>query len=139
MRIGSRIAAGVSALAGVLLSASIAQAQEFKLRWGHYLGNSPFLTVEQNFAKAIEERTKGRVKIEISRHPRTVFAERLNLRGERLVAAIGFAPALGRRLQGIERRGKPPCRCFDRVCLGHDPPLAPEPPGAMKYLASASI
>jgi TRAP-type C4-dicarboxylate transport system substrate-binding protein len=66
MRIGSRLAAGVGALAGILLSASIAQAQEFKLRWGHYLGNSPFLTVEQNFAKAIEERTKGRVKIEIT-------------------------------------------------------------------------
>ncbi len=57
--------------AAVLLTtvagAASAQADaEFKLRWGHYLGNSKFLTPEQNFAKAIEERTNGRVTIEIT-------------------------------------------------------------------------
>ena len=50
-----------------LSAASAAQAQaEFKLRWGHYLGNSKFLKPEQDFAKAIEERTKGRVTVEIA-------------------------------------------------------------------------
>ncbi|MEQ8398878.1 C4-dicarboxylate TRAP transporter substrate-binding protein [Thalassobaculum sp.] len=57
--------------AAVVLStvsiAAAAQAEaEFKLRWGHYLGNSKFLKPEQDFAKAIEERTKGRVTIEIA-------------------------------------------------------------------------
>ncbi len=50
-----------------LTAAASAHAEaEFKLRWGHYLGNSKFLTPEQNFAKAIEERTNGRVSIEIA-------------------------------------------------------------------------
>ena len=57
--------------AAVVLStvsiAAAAQADaEFKLRWGHYLGNSKFLKPEQDFAKAIEERTKGRVTIDIA-------------------------------------------------------------------------
>jgi TRAP-type C4-dicarboxylate transport system substrate-binding protein len=39
---------------------------EFKLRWGHYLGKGPFLEVEQDFAKKVEERTGGRVKIDIT-------------------------------------------------------------------------
>ena len=50
----------------LLLSAGIATAQEFKLRWGHYLPNSGFVQVEKDFAAAIEERTGGRVKIEIT-------------------------------------------------------------------------
>ena len=51
------------AFAGVSFAAS---AQEFKLRWGHYLPNSPFVQVEKDFAKKIEERTNGRVKIDIT-------------------------------------------------------------------------
>ena len=43
-----------------------AGAQEFKLRWGHYLPNSAFVQVEKDFAKKIEERTNGRVKIDIT-------------------------------------------------------------------------
>ena len=43
-----------------------AQAEEIKLRWGHYLPNSGFVQVEKNFAQKIEERTNGRVKIEIT-------------------------------------------------------------------------
>lgn len=53
---------------GVLLASTVwtASAQEFTLRWGHYLAQGPFLEVEQDFAKQIEERTDGRVKIEIT-------------------------------------------------------------------------
>lgn len=40
--------------------------EQFKLRWGHYLAKGPFLEVEQDFAKKIEERTGGRVTIEIT-------------------------------------------------------------------------
>lgn len=43
-----------------------AHAQDIKLRWGHYLGNSPFLQVEKDFAKTIEKRTNGKVKIDIT-------------------------------------------------------------------------
>lgn len=46
--------------------AGAAQAEEIKLRWGHYLPDSGFVQVEKNFAKKIEERTNGRVKIEIT-------------------------------------------------------------------------
>jgi len=53
-------------LALSLAGISAADAQETKLRWGHYLGNSPFVSVEQEFAKKIEARTNGRVKIEIT-------------------------------------------------------------------------
>lgn len=65
MRIGVKLSACASALT-LLFGVSVAQAQEIKLRWGHYLGNSPFLKVEQDFAKAVEDRSKGRVKIEIT-------------------------------------------------------------------------
>jgi len=41
-------------------------AKKYRLRWGHYLAAGPFLQVEQNFAKKIEERTNGRVKIDIT-------------------------------------------------------------------------
>ena len=54
-------------LAGSLIGVTFAaNAQEFKLRWGHYLPNSPFVQVEKDFAKKIEERTNGRVKIDIT-------------------------------------------------------------------------
>ncbi|MCA8929234.1 MAG: TRAP transporter substrate-binding protein DctP, partial [Alphaproteobacteria bacterium] len=66
----------ISALKGILGSALIAasavavtttaSAQEFKLRWGHYLPNSPFVQAEKDFAAKIEERTGGRVKIDIT-------------------------------------------------------------------------
>lgn len=43
-----------------------AAEKKIKLRWGHYLAKGPFLVVEENFAKKVEERTKGRVTIEIT-------------------------------------------------------------------------
>ena len=48
------------------LLAGTASAQEVTLRYGHYLGDSPFLAAEQEFAAAVEERTEGRVRIEIT-------------------------------------------------------------------------
>jgi TRAP-type C4-dicarboxylate transport system substrate-binding protein len=57
---------GVASVLGALSTATTVQAQEFKLRWGHYLGNSPFLQVEKDYAKNVEKRTNGRVKIDIT-------------------------------------------------------------------------
>ena len=66
MKMSMRTILGMAAAAAVLAGASTASAREFKLRWGHYLGKGPFLEIEQKFAKAIEERTGGRVKIDIT-------------------------------------------------------------------------
>ena len=52
---------------GALAFGTAANAQaEFKLRWGHYLPNTPFVQVEKDFAEAVKERTNGRVEIEIT-------------------------------------------------------------------------
>ncbi len=56
----------VAAFGALVIAASSAQAQEFKLRWGHYLPNTPFVQVEKDFAAAVKERTGGRVEIEIT-------------------------------------------------------------------------
>ncbi len=61
----SAFRSAVLAAAAVTVAAS-AQAQEFKLRWGHYLPNSSFVQVEKDFAQKVEERTDGRVEIEIT-------------------------------------------------------------------------
>ncbi|MCG6121272.1 MAG: TRAP transporter substrate-binding protein DctP [Microvirga sp.] len=54
-----------TALACTVL-AGAASAQEFTLRYGHYLGNSPYLAVEQQFADRIAERSDGRIKVEFA-------------------------------------------------------------------------
>ena len=52
---------------GTMAFATSANAQaEFKLRWGHYLPNTPFVQVEKDFAAAVKERTGGRVEIDIT-------------------------------------------------------------------------
>ncbi len=53
------------ALGLTVAGAAVAQA-EFRLRWGHYLADGPFVQLEKDFARKIEELTKGRVKIEIT-------------------------------------------------------------------------
>ncbi len=58
------LAAG--AVTAAFAFAQTAEAQEFKLRWGHYLPNTKFVQVEKDFAEAVEERTDGRVEIEIA-------------------------------------------------------------------------
>ena len=55
-----------AAILGGLALAGSANAAEFTLRYGHYLPNTKFVQVEKDFAKRVEERTNGRVKIEIS-------------------------------------------------------------------------
>lgn len=47
----------------LLVTGTANAAAEFKLRWGHYLAKGPFLEIEQDFAKKIEQRTNGRVTI----------------------------------------------------------------------------
>src|SRR5687767_13827318 len=42
-----------------------AQAKH-QLRWGHYLADGPFVQLEKDFAAAIEKRTNGQVKINIT-------------------------------------------------------------------------
>jgi TRAP-type C4-dicarboxylate transport system substrate-binding protein len=55
----------VSALA-VMGAAVSVDAQEFRLRYAHYLADTPFLQVEKDFAAAVAERTEGRVQIDIT-------------------------------------------------------------------------
>lgn len=67
MSIRARVLMTTAAVAVALLTSGWAQAEaEFKLRWGHYLGKGPFLEMEQKFARTIEKRTGGRVKIDIT-------------------------------------------------------------------------
>jgi len=54
-----------AALFGALAAAPV-EAQEFKLRWGHYLPNTSFVQVEKDYAEAVKQRTNGRVEIEIT-------------------------------------------------------------------------
>ena len=56
----------ITLTAAAVAITTAAQSQEFKLRWGHYLPNSAFVQVEKDFAKKIEQRTNGRVKIDIT-------------------------------------------------------------------------
>lgn len=57
---------GAAVVASLGIASSALAQDEVTLRWGHYLPNSPFLEVEQTFAKKIEERTGGKVKIDIT-------------------------------------------------------------------------
>lgn len=66
MRVWARSLAAAGILTASLLTAGAVQAQEFHLRWGHYLAQGPFLEVEEQFAKRIEERTEGRVRISMT-------------------------------------------------------------------------
>ena len=72
-----------AAFLGALAFGTSANAQaEFKLRWGHSLPNTPFVQVEKDFAAAVQERTNGRVEIEI------VFAGGLG-KGNELMTLAG--------------------------------------------------
>jgi TRAP-type transport system periplasmic protein len=55
----------VGALCLAVAGAAVAQP-EFRLRWGHYLAEGPFVQMEKEFANRIEQRTEGRVKIDIT-------------------------------------------------------------------------
>ena len=83
---------------GILIAAAVSaasvQAQEFQLNWGHYLPNGPFAEVEQGFADAVEERTEGRVKINI------VFAGGLGAGNELLTLTSRGAIDMGAIVPG---------------------------------------
>jgi TRAP-type C4-dicarboxylate transport system substrate-binding protein len=66
MRIKAKLLVPVLTAIACLSAAVSLSAAEFNLRWGHYLGKGPFLEIEMDFAKKIEERTGGRVKIDIT-------------------------------------------------------------------------
>ena len=53
------IKAVVGTTTAVLITNAV-QAQEFKLRWGHYLPNSAFVQVEKDFAKKNRGTDKGK-------------------------------------------------------------------------------
>lgn len=55
----------VGLTAAVSLTGTAAMSQDFRLNFGHYLSNSVFVEVEQRFAERVEERTEGRVAINI--------------------------------------------------------------------------
>jgi len=57
------ILGGISLAAALIASAT--QAQEFRLNWGHYLNNSPYVQIEKDFAAAVEKRSNGRVAFNI--------------------------------------------------------------------------
>ena len=53
------------ALGLAVAGAALAQAKH-QLRWGHYLADGPFVQLEKDFVAAIEKRTNGQVKINIT-------------------------------------------------------------------------
>ena len=63
---GSRLLVQAAVSVAFLAGAGAAGSQEFRLRWGHYLAKGPFLQVEEDFTKRIEERTGGKLKIGIT-------------------------------------------------------------------------
>jgi len=60
------------------------------------------------------------LRIEIGGKLGTIGAECLNLRRKLILAVIRLAPAFGRGLERIERRGKAPAGCIDCACVAHD-------------------
>lgn len=89
----NRVLSCLAAAAGLVSMAIPSAAQEFNLRWAHYLPNGPFLAVEESFAKKIEERTQGKVKISITYAGGLGGAtELMNLAGRGAVDLASAAP-----------------------------------------------
>jgi len=66
MTASRRAVIGAALIAGTVLGAGAAWAQQITLRYGHYLADSAYLQVEKDFAAAVAERTNGDVQIEIT-------------------------------------------------------------------------
>jgi TRAP-type C4-dicarboxylate transport system substrate-binding protein len=60
------ILSAAAMLGALAVSGAANAAPEFKLRWGHYLPNTPFVQVEKDYAEAVKAATGGRVEIEIT-------------------------------------------------------------------------
>src|SRR5438105_7885843 len=76
--------------------------------------------------------------VEIGGELGAVGAERVHLRGERVLAGVGLAPALGGRLERVERGGKAPACSIDRARIGHGRlrlPAVAAPPSRMFRLS----
>ena len=65
-------------------------AQEFRLNWGHYLNNSPYVQIEKDFAAAVEKRSNGRVAFNI------VYSSGLG-KGDELLPLAGRGGETSRR------------------------------------------
>jgi len=59
------VSCGLAVLMGLGVVGAVS-AQTYNLRFAHYLPKGPFLEVEENFAKRVEERTNGKVKINVA-------------------------------------------------------------------------
>jgi TRAP-type C4-dicarboxylate transport system substrate-binding protein len=53
-------------IVGCIAAADASAQAKFNLRWGHYLADGPFVQLEKDFAAAMEKRTNGQVKINIT-------------------------------------------------------------------------
>ncbi len=69
---------------------------------------------------------RARLGIEVGGKARAVGTERLKLRGEPLLGAVGLAPALQRGVERIQRRRKALGRSFD-AGVGHGLPRRLQP------------
>lgn len=66
MPMKTRTMLGAATALGLTFVWSAADAQEFRLRFAHYLADTPFLQVEKDFAEAVAERSNGRLQIDIT-------------------------------------------------------------------------
>jgi TRAP-type C4-dicarboxylate transport system substrate-binding protein len=53
-------------IVGCIAAADASAQAKYNLRWGHYLADSPFVQLEKDFVAAMEKRTNGQVKINIT-------------------------------------------------------------------------
>jgi hypothetical protein len=68
---------------------------------------------------AFERAGAGDGLIKVVREQGTVGTERMNLARQRLLAAVGLVPTLGRRLQRVECKRQTPARNLNRIGLAH--------------------
>jgi len=72
--------------------------------------------------RVLEPARARNLGIEVCRETRAIGAKGVELRRQCLLPAIGFASAIERRLECIERQGKTLGSGVDCACLSHRPP-----------------
>ena len=75
-----------------LAAADAAAQAKHQLRWGHYLADGPFVQLEKDYVAAIEKRTNGQVKINITFAGGWKGEELLMLTSRRAVDMTATAP-----------------------------------------------